>query len=549
VTTARAPARDLSTGVVRRSFTSPTAALVRRAFLDARTRTLTFAYIYAVYSWVQTAAYHTTYPTVADRTAFARSFAGNDAIRLFYGYPYDVTTVGGYSAWRVGGTLSLAAAAFGTLAAVRALRTEEDVGRTELVLAGIVSRNMVFLSAMTAVAAGATVLWLAEFAGFVIAGLPVAGSAYLALATCSVVLVFVAIGALASQLAASRRIALGLGAGAVSLFWLLRVLSDTISAMGWLRWMTPLGWAEALRPFGGPRPVFLLLAVGAGVPLLIVAARISASRDVGAGLVPATDTAQPSSRLLSSPTAQAFRRQRGILAGWTVGIASFGVILGAISTSVSTAGISQEMEKEFEKFGTGSIVSPAGYLSFVFVVFIFAMCLFVCSQVGAARDEESDQRLETLLAQPVSRYRWLGGRLALSAVATGALSLLSGVMTWVGAHSQAVHVSLPRLLEASANCVPTSIMFLGIAALIYSVLPRASSALSYSLVGVSFLWYMVGALAGAPGWLVDLTPFRHIGLVPVQSFQLWAAVVMVAIGLGAASASLSFFGRRDLLGS
>ena len=46
----------------------------------------------------------------------------NKAIRLFYGAPHDLLTVGGYTAWRVGGTLAIFAAAFGLLAAVRALR-------------------------------------------------------------------------------------------------------------------------------------------------------------------------------------------------------------------------------------------------------------------------------------------------------------------------------------------------------------------------------------------------------------------------------------------
>lgn len=549
MTTTDTPVEAPPGAVISLSPRSPVAALVRRAFLDSRTRTLTFAYIYAVYAWVQAAGYRSAYPTSADRAAFARSFAGNDAIRLFYGYPYDVTTVGGYSAWRVGGTLSLAGAAFGILAAVRGLRAEEDAGRAELVLAGVVSRRIAFLSSMAAVAAGGAIMWLAEFAGFVGAGLPVVGSAYLALATASMVPVFVAIGALASQLAATRRIALGLGAGAVALFWLLRVLSDTMNGAAWLRWATPLGWAEELRPFAGSRPTVLLLALGASAPMLMVAARISVRRDVGSGLLPATDTARPSRLLLSSPTSQALRRQRGILSVWAVGIASFGLVLGAISTSVSTAGISKNMQKELEKFGTGSILSPVGYLSFVFIVFIFAISLFVCSQVGSAREEESEQQLETLLAQPVSRYRWLGGRLVLAVVASGLLALLSGAMTWVGANSQGVNISLAKLLEASANCTPTSLIVLGISALVYSVLPRASSAISYTLVGLSFLWYMVGSIAGAPRWLTDLTPYRHIGLVPVQSFQVSAALIMVAVGIGALVASLALFRRRDLLGS
>jgi ABC-2 type transport system permease protein len=531
------------------STTSPAVALARRFFLDARTRTVVFAYIFAVYAWLQAAGFHSAYPTLADREAFARTFAGNAAIRLFYGYPFRVVTVGGYSAWRVGGTLAIAAAAFGVLAAVRALRAEEDAGRTEIVLAGTVGRRTAFVSAMAAIGAGLAFLWLAEFAGFVVGGLSAAGSAYLALATASVIPVFVAFGAVASQLAPTRRIALGLGSATVAVAWLLRVLADTMGGSSWLRWATPLGWAEELRPFAGARPAVLLLPVVATVALLLVAERISSTRDVGAGVLPAGDTAEPSTRLLSSPTAQALRRQRATLAVWGLGVAAFSAILGMISTSISSAGLSENLQKQLAKLGSGSITTPTGYLSFVFIIFIFAVCLFVCSQIGAAREEEADQQLETMLALPVSRDRWLGGRLLLTAIAAGVLSGLAGLLTWAGAASQGVSISLPRMLEAGANCLPISILFLGLSAFAYAVVPRASSVISYGLVSAAFLWYLVGSLLGLPRWLVDVTPFQHIGLVPVQSFRVEGALVMVAIGLAGAVIALGAFRRRDLLGA
>ena len=221
-------------------------ALVRRAFSDARIRTIAFAYVFAAYSYVQPFGYRHAYPTPSDRLGFAHSFAGNKGLRLFYGEPHDLLTVSGYTAWRVGGTLAIAAAVFGLLAAVRALRTEEDTGRMELVLAGIVARRTVNLSAMAAIAAGILMLWLAEFAGFLVGGLPAGGSAYLALATTSVVPVCVGVGAVASQLAPTRRIALELGGAVVALLFLLRVIADTVNGVGWLRWATPLGSPPAV---------------------------------------------------------------------------------------------------------------------------------------------------------------------------------------------------------------------------------------------------------------------------------------------------------------
>ena len=110
-------------------------------------------------------------------------------------------------------------------------------------------------------------------------------------------------------------------------------------------------------------------------------------------------------------------------------------------------------------------------------------------------------------------------------------------------------MSLPKLLEAGLNCLPVAILFLGIAALAYALVPRASSGIAYGLVIVTFLWQLFGSLLGAPRWLVELTPFEHVGLVPAQAFRPVSALVMVALGVVAAAAATAAFERRDLMGA
>jgi ABC-2 type transport system permease protein len=520
-----------------------------RALRDARVRTIAFGYLFAIYAYIQPVGFRHAYPTLADRLAFAHSFASNDALRLFYGYPYNPLTVSGYSAWRVGGTLAILAAVFGLLAAVGALRSEEDSGRMELILAGRVGRKTVYLSAMAAIATGTLIVGVAGLVGFVAGGLPVGGSTYLALATVSVVPVYVGVGALASQLAPTRRIALELGGAIVGLSLLLRVVADTSSGAAWLRWLTPLGWSEQLRPFTGPHPLVLLLPAAASALLLVLAARIAARRDIGTGVLPARDTAEPRLRLLSSPTAQALRSERASVIIWTSSVAVFAFILGMVSTSISSAGISKNVQQEIAKLGSGSIETPPGYLSFVFIFFILTVSLFMCAQIGAARHEEANERLETLLALPVARRGWLGGRLLLAACGATTISLLAGLLTWAGAASQGLHISLLRMLEAGANCLPVALLFLGLAAIAYAVLPRASTGISYGIVTVAFLWQLVGSLLGAPQWLVQATPFAHVGLVPAQPFRGGAAAIMLGIGLLAALVALAAFDRRDLTGT
>jgi ABC-2 type transport system permease protein len=524
------------------------ATLARRAFRDARTRTIAFALLFALYAYVQPAGFRSAYPTVADRQSFAASFADNLGLRLFYGEPHDVVSVSGYSAWRVGGTLAIAAAVFGLLAAVRALRSEEDAGRMDAVLAAGVGRRTVYGGALAAIGAGAAGLWLAEFAGFVLGGLPLGGAAFLALATATVIPVCAGVGALACQLAPNRRVALQLGGAVVGLFFVLRVVADTAGGAGWLRWATPLGWAEELRPFTGARPLVLLLPLAASAGLLLVAGRIAARRDIGTGMLPARDRSAPRLGLLSSPTAQALRGERGGLIVWAGGVGLFAFVLGVVAKGVTSADIPAGAREEVAKLGTGSIATPTGYLAFVFIFFVLAVSLFVVAQVGAARHAEAEQQLETLFALPVGRAGWLGGRLLLAAGAAAAISLVAGLLTWAGAAASGVSVSLPRMLEAGANCLPVALLFLGVAALAYALAPRSSGTIAYGIVVVAFVWQLVGALLDAPSWLVDLTPFAHVALVPTQPFRAGDAAVMLAIGGLAALPAVGAFRRRDLLG-
>lgn len=178
---------------------------------------------------------------------------------------------------------------------------------------------------------------------------------------------------------------------------------------------------------------------------------------------------------------------------------------------------------------------------------ILGLSVFMCTQIGAARQEEADQALETMLAQPLARERWLAGRLVLAVAGACALALMAGLLAWAGAATTGAHISLLEMVEAGANALPVALLFLGVAALAYAVVPRASGAIAYGLVTAGFLWYLVGALVGAPTWLVDVTPFNHVGLIPTEPFRLVGAVVMLALGLVGALAALVLFRRRDLL--
>jgi ABC-2 type transport system permease protein len=526
----------------------PASAIARRTLADARIRDGCFALFFVLFAFANPVGYRHTYPTLAERVAFARSFGTNKAVELFYGAPRDLLSVGGFTAWRFGGFAAVVTAIWGLLAAVRALRGEEDAGRQELVLAGGVSRRDAYLAVAAAISISGVLMWLAIAMGLAAGRLPVGGSAYLAVVTIAPAFVFAGVGALASQLASSRRLALELGTAVLAACFLLRVVADLGSGLGWLRWATPFGWSEELRAFADPRPAVLVLPALSSALLFAAAGSLAVRRDVGSGVFQGRDSAAPDYRLLSSPTALAFRLSRGSLLTWVTAVGVFAGIIGTLSTSFTTANISANLREQLHKLGA-TITTPAGALGFYFLLFVLAISLYACAQVASIRREEADQQLETLFALPVGRRRWLLSRLALAIAGAAALALTTALFAWAGAASQHAHVSLARLLEAGANCLPTALLFLGLATLAFAVLPRASSGIAYGLVTVAFVWELFGSLLGAPNWLLNATPFQHVGLVPGQPFRAAAAGAMVAIAAAASLVGTYVFGRRDLAGA
>jgi ABC-2 type transport system permease protein len=127
------------------------------------------------------------------------------------------------------------------------------------------------------------------------------------------------------------------------------------------------------------------------------------------------------------------------------------------------------------------------------------------------------------------------------------LASTAGVFAWLGARSAGAAVPLPRLLEAGLNCLPVAFLFLGLGALAYALVPRAGVALAYALVALSFVWETVGGLLSVPGWLLELSPFHQIALVPAEAFAVGPAVVMVLAALAAGLAATALFRRRDLV--
>jgi ABC-2 type transport system permease protein len=508
---------------------------------------------FGVYVGTSALGYASAYPTAASRHQLAQSLGSNAGLAALLGQARQIDTVAGFTAWRSLGILSMVGAVWGILAGTRLLRGEEDAGRWELLLAGQTTRRRAAAQGLVGLAAGWAALWATTAVITVAAGrrvdpsFPLGEALFFSIALVSSAAMFLAIGALAGQLAATRRQAATIAGGVFGASLVMRLVADSGSRLQWLRWASPLGWVEGLHPMTGSQPLLLvpIVVLVAGVSILTL--RLAGDRDLGASILPAHDSAAARTRLLSGPAGLAVRLIRPTAVGWIAAIGAGGLLLGLVAQSAADATAGSTAAQEILGHLGAPRFDAKAYLGVAFLFVITAVCLVAAGQVAATREEEADGRLDNLLVRPVSRSTWLAGRLAAATGLVVACGLFAGILAWVGAISQGTDVGFGGLVLAGLNAAPPALFVLGLGTLAHGVLPRLAAVAAYGLIAWSFLVELIGSVLNASQWLLDTSVLHHVAPAPATDPDWISAAGLVGLGLAAAIIGGLVFSRRDLV--
>jgi ABC-2 type transport system permease protein len=486
------------------------------------------------------------FPTAAARQEYANASAANAGFVALYGRLYGAS-LGELVTWRAGfypvlvGLVSL-------LTVIRHTRTEEETGRRELVGSTVVGRHA-GLAAALAATLGANLVMAAVVALCLIGQhLPAAGSVALGLQFAAAGWAFAAVGAVAAQLTTGAGGARGIAVGVLGGTWLLRVVGDVSGqAGGGLSWLSPIGWVHRIRPYGDERWWVLALPAALAALLAVAAVALSARRDVGAGLLPSRPGPATAAPWLRTPLALAWRLHRGLLAGWTVGFAVVGVVLGGAGGSVDDmVGGNQRLEDIFTRMGGRAGLVDA-YLAAVMGILGLLAAAYAIQATLRLRSEETGGRAEPLLATAVGRLQWAGGHLVFSAVGSAAALAAAGLTTALtyGLSAGDVGHNLPRVLAGAVVQLPAVWVLAAVAVALAGLLPRLAPA-AWGALAVCLLIGLVGAALQLDQWLLDLSPFTHIPRIPGGELSAAPLAVLVAVAVALTAAGLVGMRRRDI---
>jgi ABC-2 type transport system permease protein len=491
------------------------------------------------------------YPTAQTRQVFAAQVASSPAETALLG-PVHAPTLGGLVAWRwlVPGVIILGLANLFTV--IRHTRTDEEAGRRELLGSTVTGRH-------AALAAALIVTFVADvLAGFLVAGgligsgLPAPGSLALGLGVSATGWTIAAVAGVAAQLTESAGAAKGIAGAALGLLYMLRAIGDggQSTGLGWLGWLSPVGWAGKIHAFAGERWWILALFLGAIMLLIALSAVLETKRDIGAGLWPARlgpATAPPG---LRSPLALAWRLQRGMLLGWIAMSAAYGLLSGYVAQVVASQLLANPGMMEFLA-RLGGDAQPGDV---VFTLFFAALgpvsAIYAIQATLRLRNEEVARRLDLVLATPASRLRWAASHLLVvavgSAVVLATLGLAAGLTYGFSSGAGAgVGYELPRVLAAAMAYLPALWVLIALTAALFGLLPQLVSVSWIVLVGCLLL-ELGRELQLVSQAALDLSPFTHVPRLLLGQGSVAGLIGLVAAALLLTAAGLVGFRRRDV---
>jgi ABC-2 type transport system permease protein len=505
----------------------------------------------ALITYSQGASLVALYPTPEDLarlTASTLSAAFSPAALAFSGPVFDATTLGGLTAWQAVTFQTALIGLMSILLVTRHTRAEEETGRAELVSAAVVGRHAWLAASLLWVLAVNVVLAVVTVLLFLSIDLPLGGSIAEAVGCGLAGMVFAGIAAITAQVTEHARTANGIAAAALGVAFLLRAIGDAAAgaSLSWLSWLSPIGWAQQLRPFAGERWWVLLLPLALIVILLIAVRAFVSLRDVGSGMLPQRLGPAAAPAGLRSPLALAWRLQRGSLIGWSVGMAVTGLSMGLLANDMRAFVEDDPTMADLmaDLGGSGDIVDV--FLATIFSLIGIAVAGYVVQATMRLRQEETAYRAEPVLATAVSRGSWVASHLLCAAIGSVVVLAAAGLGGGLAHALRAGDIgALPEVLGAALVQIPAVWVLGGLGAALFGILPRLTVA-AWGALALALVVGQFGDLLQLDQAVKNLSPFTHLPLLPGPEVVAAPLLWLLAVALALAVAGLAGFRRRDV---
>ena len=496
-------------------------------------------------------SYESVYPSLATRTVLIEQMRKSLGTRLLYGYVPLPGRLGQLLQWETGTFLLVCTALMAILLTCRVLRADEDEGLVEVLRATGAGRSVPFLVPVALIwvvvvalsaGVGGILTWQTES----IEELTVSGAWALAGTICVTGWAFSAIAAVACQLGRQVGQARGLSMLVLALAFAMRVSADQISDdtdSDWLRWLTPLGWRDLVRPYTDDRfavlPVCCTVAITVALSAMVLAAR----REYLDGYLPDRSSSRRRWRVRGHMDLLGRLSWRSLI-GWALASTALALLYGSVSGSIKDLlAPGSPTASWVGKMAVGSPVEQ--FMSLMTVVTTLLVAVAAVRRVNGLAGLERAGLVEVELAAGVSRGRVFLSQVLCALIESIVLVLVSATVLAATTATQLTDDhAVARSFVFTVSQLPGMVAAIGIAAALVGLAPRLTG-LSWAAVAWSAFAQFFGGLVELKDWAKDLSVLgHHLDVVGTPDWKPLA--VQALFGLIGITIGLAAYTRRDL---
>ena len=480
------------------------------------------------------------------------------ALKGLYNNPVNVETLGGSLSWKYGPFFGLIAGLWSIVALSGTLASEARRGSLDMVAAAPFGKRRIAVEKLgahlTGMVGAMLFLALVTYGGSNAFGtLPGDGLSVSAALGFSLWVGLIALvsGSVTWALApfVGRASAAGLAGALMVGGYVVSGYSSSVPALQPLANLTWFHWTSNDLPLAGQSDLLSLVPVAA-ITIVLFAVGIVAfdRRDLGStSAIPMPS--MPKVLLgVRGPASRAFGERLPLALAWGIGLAIYAALIAASSRSfVDELNKSPDTAKLFSDLFKGYDISSAGG----FLQLMFAYLGFIVAGLGAATlvagwaSDETDRRLELLLASPLGRAWW---------AVSGGIGVYAGLAVMTGIAM--VGIAIGAAAAGSNAATPTA------GALVIGLYAAAAAGVGMAIGGLfrntfageavavvviaTFLIDFLAPLLNLPDWVHQLALTSHLGQPMIGNWDPAGIVACLVLAVGGLVLCGIGMRRRDI---
>lgn len=487
------------------------------------------------------ASYSNMFASAQELSKFVDESILNPVVAAIHGFILT-KDLPGLVSWNIKTVSLVVAAIFNILAMTKITRGEEESGRTDVLCSCVIGRQAQLTVASIICLCINFVMGLLLTLTMAAFGMDFAGSLGMGLLITVGSSLFTALAAVTSQLTSSRRAANSIAMALLGGFFVLSFFNNLTANINISSYLTPFRWFFILRPFDSNSFGILLGALSAVAVVFVAAMILSSRRDVGEGIIPHRIGKADAPAYLRNVWALSLRMHRGALFSWTVVLFIFAVGIGSVDALVA------EMMEGVPVLASWMSLFGAPEDAFL-ALMIFVMSMFVAAYgilaVLRFRAEEAEQHVDALLSTKTTRNNLMGSHAVFSVGGTALIAFTIGLGVVLGkTMSGGLSGGDWGALSAALYKLPAIWVTCGLVVLLIGLLPRVSTAISWSVFALFICLQLFWEIGILPETAFLLSPFGHV--YPTRPQTALTFVILTIVALVLYMIGFMGFKKRDI---